>query len=131
MPVCLVPLRPLFSRWYNDNVQCDYHVGNPGHSTKNCSALKYEVQDLIKFGKLKFEESNGSIGVEDLSTAKAEMIRQEGKALREANSGKVAILTDEVPITKVERNEAKCSSTTEGLKERLGKSNGEEEKKTL
>ena len=38
---------------------------------------------------------------------------------------------DEVPIAKVERNEANCSSTTEGLKEKLGKSNGEGEKKAL
>ena len=38
---------------------------------------------------------------------------------------------DEVPFAKVERNEAICSSTTEGSKERLGKSNGEEEKKML
>ena len=43
----------------------------------------------------------------------------------------MAILTDEVPIAKVERNEANCSSTSEGSKERLGKSNKEEEKKTL
>ena len=80
---------------------------------------------------MKFEESNESVGVEDLSRAKAEMIRQEEKAPRETNSGKAAILTDEVPIAKVERNEANCSSTIEGSKERLGKSNGEKEKKTL
>ena len=43
----------------------------------------------------------------------------------------MAILTDEVSIVKVERNEAKCSSITEGSKERVGKSNGEEVKKTL
>ena len=59
------------------------------------------------------------------------MIRQEEKSPREVRPGKAAILTDEVPITKVERNEANCSSTTEGSKERLGKSNGEKEKKTL
>ena len=63
--------------------------------------------------------------------AKAKMIRQERKAPREANSGKTTILMDEVPIAKVERNEANCSSTIKGSKERLGKSNGEEEKKTL
>ena len=80
---------------------------------------------------MKFEESNKPVGVEDLSRAKAEMIRQEGKAPREANSGKVAILTEEVSIVKVERNEAKCSSITERSKERVGKSNGEEVKKTL
>ena len=80
---------------------------------------------------MKFEESNGPTIVEDLFETKAKMIRQEKKSPREVKPGKAAILTDEVPITKVERNEANCSSTTEGSKERLGKSNGEEEKKTL
>ena len=59
------------------------------------------------------------------------MIRQEEKAPREVGLGKTAMLTDEVPIAKVERNEANCSSTTERSKERLGRSNGEKEKKTL
>ena len=38
------------------------------------SAFKYKVQDLIKLEKLKFEQSNGSVGVEDLFQAKAKMI---------------------------------------------------------
>ena len=59
------------------------------------------------------------------------MIRQKEKAPREVGLGKATILTDEVPIAKVEKNEANCSSTTKGLKERLGKSNREEEKKTF
>ena len=59
------------------------------------------------------------------------MIRQEEKAPKEVGSGKMVIPTDEVPIAKVEKNEANCLSTTEGSKERLGKSNGEEEKKTV
>ena len=45
-----------------------------------------KVQDLIKLGKLKFEESNGPTGVEDLFEAKAEMIRREEKALKEVGS---------------------------------------------
>ena len=80
---------------------------------------------------MKFEESNGPTIVEDLFETKAKMIRQEEKTLREVEPGKATILTDEVPIAKVERNEANCSSTIEGSKERSGKSNGEEEKKTL
>ena len=59
------------------------------------------------------------------------MIRQEEKAPKEVGSGKTAIPTDEVPIAKIERNETNFSSTTEGSKERLGKSNGKEEKKTF
>ena len=76
----MAPLRPPLPRWYNVNIRCDYHTGILGHSTENCNALKYKVQDLIKFGKLKFEESNGPAGVEDLFEAKAKMIRQEEKA---------------------------------------------------
>ena len=56
---------------------------------KNCIALKYKVRDLINNGKLKFEESDGPVGVEDLFEAKAEMIRQEEKAPKEIRSGKV------------------------------------------
>ena len=51
------------------------HTGNSGHSTKNCTTLKHKVQDLINLGKLKFEESDGLVGVENLFEAKAEMIR--------------------------------------------------------
>ena len=30
---CVLPLKPPFSKSYNPNVHCDYHAGNPGHST--------------------------------------------------------------------------------------------------
>ena len=76
----MAPFRPPFPRWYNVNVRCGYHTEILGHSTENYNALKYKVQDFIKFGKLKFEESNRPTGVEDLFEAKAEMIRQEKKA---------------------------------------------------
>ena len=78
---------------------------------------------------MKFEESDGPVRVKDLFEAKAEMIRQEEKAPKVVGSGKAAIPTDEVPIAKVERNEANCSSTTKGSKERLGKSNGRKRRK--
>ena len=61
VPVHWAPLRPPFPRWYNANVRCDYHTENPCHSIENCSSLKREVQSLIKKGKLKFEESDGSV----------------------------------------------------------------------
>ena len=64
---------------------------------------------MINDGKLKFEESDGLVGVEDLFEAKAEMIRQEEKALREAGSRKMAIRRDEVSISKVERGEVEGS----------------------
>ena len=44
---------------------------------------------MINLGKLKFEELDGPVGVEDLFEAKAEMIRQE-KVSREVGSRKAA-----------------------------------------
>ena len=54
--VDIQPLQPPYLRWYNENVHCDYHLGNKGHSTKNCTALKRRVHDLIKKGELTFED---------------------------------------------------------------------------
>ena len=65
-PVYLAPLKCLFPKWYDTDARCDYHVGISCHSTKNCNAFKYKVQDLIKLGKFKFEELNRPAGVEDL-----------------------------------------------------------------
>ena len=129
-PVYLAPLKHPFPKWYDIDAQCDYHAGIPGHSIENCNALN-KVQDLIKLGKLKFEESNGSAGVEDLFKAKVEMIRQEEKAPKEVGFEKVAISRDEVSIAKDKRGEASGSLTTKGSKERLCKPSKEEEKKML
>ena len=56
--VDIPPLQPPYPRWYNENVHCDYHSGNRGHSTKNCTALKRRVQDLIKKWELTFEDED-------------------------------------------------------------------------
>ena len=117
MPFYLAPLRPPFLRWYNANVRCDYHARNPSQSTKNCSTLKREVQSLIKDGKLRFEESDGLVGVEDLSRAKTKMRRQEKEAPRESSSGKATMPRDKVPIAKIRKSEASYSMTTEWSKE--------------
>ena len=130
-PFYLAPLKPSFPRWYNANVRCDYHVGNPDHSTENCSPLKHKIQSLIKDGKLKFEESNGPVGVEDPSRAKTKMRRQEKEALREASSWKTTMPRDKILIAKIKKNEAGCLVTIERSKERLCEHNEEEEKKVL
>ena len=127
MPVHLAPLKPPFSKWYNVNVQCIYHVRIPGHSTEDCNAFKYKVQRLIKVGKLKFEKSNWLAGVEDLSREMVKVIRQEKEAPREASFGKTVMPSDEISIAKIERGKAGCSSTTEGSKERLCELNREED----
>ena len=80
---------------------------------------------------MKFEESNKPTEIEDLFRAKIETTRKKEKTLREIGSRKAAIGRDEVSISKVKRDEAKGSSTTEGSKERLYELNWEEENKTL
>ena len=112
-PVQLAPLRPPFPRWDNAHTQCDYHGGNPGHPTKNCSALKYKVRDLINEGKLKFGELDGLAKVEDSSRIKVEVSKQEEETPKEANVEKTIMPKEEGPIAKTD-----SSLTTEGSKER-------------
>ncbi|XP_022751308.1 uncharacterized protein LOC111300005, partial [Durio zibethinus] len=56
-PVIIEPLKPPFPKWYDPNAHCDYHYGNPGHSTEHCIALKHKVQGLINEGVLNFDTS--------------------------------------------------------------------------
>ena len=58
MSVDISPLQPPYPRWYNKNVHCDYHSGNRGHSTENCTTLKRKVKEFIKKGKLTFEDED-------------------------------------------------------------------------
>ena len=51
-------MQPPYPRWYNENARCDYHSGNRGHSTKDCTALKRRVHDLIKVGALAFDDDD-------------------------------------------------------------------------
>ncbi|XP_071926061.1 uncharacterized protein [Coffea arabica] len=37
---------------YDPQVICAYHSGSPGHSTINCWALKYKIQDMIDAGDI-------------------------------------------------------------------------------
>ena len=126
-PVQLAPLRLPFLRWYNAHTQCNYHGGNPGHLTENCTALKYKVRDLINNGKLKFGDLDRPFEVKDSSRTKAEMSKQEEETPREANIEKTTMPKEKAPTPK-----AGSSSITEGSKERSCESNTkEEEKKAL
>ena len=51
-------MQPSYPRWYNENARCDYHFGNRGHSTEDCTALKWKVHDLIKVGALAFDDDD-------------------------------------------------------------------------
>ena len=112
----MAPLRPPFPRWYNAHTRCDYHSENSGHATKNCTALKYRVQELINDGKLTFKNLDGPAEVKDPSRTRVEIARQEHGVPREASLGKVAIPRDEVPIAKVGRDGASGPLTTERSK---------------
>ncbi|XP_022764236.1 uncharacterized protein LOC111309440 [Durio zibethinus] len=54
-PSKLEPLKPPYPKWYDPTAHCDYHYGIAGHSTENCTTLKYKVQRLIKDGMICFD----------------------------------------------------------------------------
>ncbi|KAK8559960.1 hypothetical protein V6N12_012771 [Hibiscus sabdariffa] len=54
-PRYIAPIQPPYPPWFNPNVKCDYHAGNPGHHINDCTAFKYVVEQLLKAGILSFE----------------------------------------------------------------------------
>ena len=76
VPIQGRPRKPPFPKWYDINTRCNYHYGIPGHSVEDCSALKHDVQNLIKDGRLKFEKPNGLVRLENPSKARVNMTRQ-------------------------------------------------------
>lgn len=56
------PLEPPYPKGYYPNAKCDYHAGATGHSTDNCLAFKYKIQDLLKAGWINFKENNPNVG---------------------------------------------------------------------
>ncbi|KAK8694474.1 hypothetical protein V6N13_072025 [Hibiscus sabdariffa] len=54
-PRYIAPIQPPYPPWFNPNVKCDYHVGNPGQHINDCTAFKYVVEQLLKAGMLSFE----------------------------------------------------------------------------
>ena len=125
------PRKPPFPKWYNINVRCNYHSGVPGHSIEDCSALKREVQNLIRSGRLKFEEPNRPAGLENPSRARVNMTRQKRETPKKASTKKAKMPMDRVPIAKTGRSEAGHSQTTEGSKEKMCEPIEEEKKRAL
>ena len=80
----------------------------------------------FKYGKLKFEDLDTPVEVEDSSRTKVEMSRQEEETSNEANFEKATMPKEKVPIAK-----AGSLSTTEGSKERLCELNTEKEEKKV
>ncbi|XP_039017027.1 uncharacterized protein LOC120147802 [Hibiscus syriacus] len=56
-PYHVVPIQPPYPKWYDANVKCDYHGGNPGHSIKNYTAFKKVVQSLRRRIVINFGDS--------------------------------------------------------------------------
>ncbi|KAK8612721.1 hypothetical protein V6N13_092832 [Hibiscus sabdariffa] len=54
-PRYIAPIQPPYPPWFNPNVKCDYHAGNPSHYIDNCTAFKYVVEQLLKARMLSFE----------------------------------------------------------------------------
>ncbi|KAK8623538.1 hypothetical protein V6N13_118421 [Hibiscus sabdariffa] len=54
-PRYIAPIQPPYPPWFNPNVKCDYHAGNPGHHINDCTAFNYIVEQLLKAGMLSFE----------------------------------------------------------------------------
>ncbi|MBA0787323.1 hypothetical protein Gotri_025891, partial [Gossypium trilobum] len=57
-PFYLKPLQPPYPKWYDPNVQCDYHAGITGHSIENCIAFKKLVERFINMRIVKFDDSS-------------------------------------------------------------------------
>ena len=62
VPTPMKPLEPPYPRGYDPNAKCDYHAGAVGHSTENCRALKFRVQDLIDAKWLSFTDDSPNVG---------------------------------------------------------------------
>ncbi|KAI5405444.1 hypothetical protein KIW84_052290 [Lathyrus oleraceus] len=69
VPKSLKPVPQPYSPGYDLNVQCGYHAGSEGHSTKDCNAFKAKVQQLIDNGYIAFQEGSLVVNV-NLSRAK-------------------------------------------------------------
>ena len=44
---CEIPKEGNKLKKYDPNAQCEYHMGQPSHSTEGCWRLKNKVQDMI------------------------------------------------------------------------------------
>jgi len=62
VPICpMKPLQPLYPKFYDANVRCDYLGGAVGHSVENCRACKFKVQSLIDSKWLTFQENKPNV----------------------------------------------------------------------
>ena len=67
---CEVPKKDYRPRGYDPKTQCDYHMGQMGHATKDCWRLKHKVQDLIDARSIQPD----LLGVKGFKTSSWQMI---------------------------------------------------------
>ncbi|KAK5836367.1 hypothetical protein PVK06_012153 [Gossypium arboreum] len=58
-PFYLKPMQPPLPKWYDANVQCEYHAGITGHSIENCPSFKKLIERFIKVGIVRFDDLFG------------------------------------------------------------------------
>jgi len=61
VPNPMKPLEPPNPRGYDLNAKFDYHALAVGHSTENCWALKFRVQDMIDTKWLSFADDDPNV----------------------------------------------------------------------
>ncbi|KAA3472474.1 hypothetical protein EPI10_022952 [Gossypium australe] len=49
-------MQPPYPKWYDPNIQCEYHAGITGHSIENCLAFKKLVEKLINMGVVELDD---------------------------------------------------------------------------
>ncbi|PPD75949.1 hypothetical protein GOBAR_DD27123 [Gossypium barbadense] len=59
-PSYIKPPQPPYPKWYDANVQCDYHAGITWHSIENCITFKKLVEKLINMGVVKLDDSSSA-----------------------------------------------------------------------
>ncbi|XP_017613587.1 uncharacterized protein LOC108458693 [Gossypium arboreum] len=57
-PFYLEPMQPPYPKWYDANVQCEYHAGITGHFIENCTTFKKLDKKFTKMGVIKFDTEN-------------------------------------------------------------------------
>ena len=90
VPVSLKTVEPPYPRGYDQNAKCDYHAGAVGHSTENCQALKYKVQQLINAKWLNFKKNEQNVGTNPLPSHGGPSVNAIDNDERRMIKGKVA-----------------------------------------
>lgn len=56
-PVPLTLLQPPYPNWYKPDLKCEYHSGVAGHNIERCNAFKNKLLQLIKAGRITFNDA--------------------------------------------------------------------------